>query len=263
MREGRSIVVGDQADARQPRGNPLIPDALQREVLEFQRSVDQHSRHAIGAAEPCFHLIDRAVEAEVPFCHLRQRRLDPVDRLQRKAWRSPQELQCIDATMDCPAAGKTLCEQSARLDFQHFAQTVNHDFGTNVARAGQRGKTPVAGKRVVICADTSHGEPSRKDRILRGKPGMDRLHHRTELQLRTGRHAGCRAHCGKHLVRRRPKQPGASTGGADSSDRRGGMPAALIVVRLHQAANAPLEFQPDDECVDECSPIDAAIAHQR
>jgi hypothetical protein len=174
-----------------------------------------------------------------------------------------QDFQGIDAAMGRSAAGETLCEQSGHLDFQRFAQTLDHDLGANVARPGQRGKTPVAGKWVVICADASHGKPSRKNGILRCEPDMDRLHHGTELQLRTGSHAGCRAHCSEHLVRSGAKQPRASSGSADSSDCRGGMPAALIVGRLHLAANAPLEFQPDDECIDERGPADLTIVHQR
>ena len=91
----------------------------------------------------------------------------------------------------------------------------------------------------------------RDDAVSRRQPRVQRLHHRPEVFLEAGR-------LGRGNRERVPGRAGVETeqarrGGrrADRAERRRAVPAALIVARVHRAAQPPFELEADDVGVEQ------------
>ena len=101
-------------------------------------------------------------------------------------------------------------------------------------------------ERVLAGVDPGPGEARRHHSGLGGEAGVERLRHRAELAHEAGRHAGRdRDRVGRRLGVER-QQPRAGGGGTDRADRRGGVPAAVAVGRVHALADPAENLQAGD-----------------
>ena len=94
-------------------------------------------------------------------------------------------------------------------------------------------------------------EHGRDDAVSRRHPRVQRLHHRAEILLEAGRR---RRRDRQRVIggrRIETEQPRRSGGSADGAQRRRAVPSALIVARIHRAAQPPFQLEADDVGVEQ------------
>ena len=88
--------------------------------------------------------------------------------------------------------------------------------------------------------------------VARRQPGMQRLDHRPEVLLQAGRLGrGDRERVSASAVASSPSSAADGRGGADRPERGRAVPAALIVARIHRAAEPRFDLESDDVGVEQ------------
>jgi hypothetical protein len=156
------------------------------------------------------------------------------------------EIDCaFDRTMQREAAGIKLHGEHRPLQRPLFAERRRLRFDLAVVGAEKREEAHAAFEYLCVGRESSRRERRRDDTIPCRQAAMEGLRHRAEILARAGRHGGAKAERHSHLVERQAHQPAGGNRSAERADRRGGMPAALVMLGQDRPADRRLDFEAD------------------
>ena len=118
----------------------------------------------------------------------------------------------------------------------------------------QIAKSPGSVQRLRRAGDALAGEQCRDHAVLSGYARVHRLGHGAELDFRAARHARCEADRPTEVLGIEPEKSGARRGGAERTEGRGRVPAALVVVHVDRLADPAHGLEPYDVCIEQVLP---------
>ena len=162
--------------------------------------------------------------------------------------------------MDDDAAGERLV--GVERDLEALAELVGHLVpgalvGDHLDEAARRLERARAGGEALAREQRRHQPGARRG------AGMERLGHRAELLAQADRLRRGDAERHRRLLLVEAEQPGAAGGRAEHAGRSGDVPAAVVVVRVHDVADAAGDVDAEHQRVDHLAPAGAAPLGQR